>query len=479
MKSFSFKTISTIILILAFLGMNAQNKGYHIKVTIENADDSLCYLAGYYGDKQILKDTAYPSSKGVYVLKGDTVLEKGIYILAGEKKNRYFEFVLNKDQHFTMETVKSDPVESMKIKGSEENDIFYDYMKFLASKQREMRKLQEKLKNTSKKKEKKELDRKIAEINENVIEYQHKVVELHKDKFISAFINASLNIEVPNPPKELNDDEKKKYRYYYYKNHYWDNIDLSNSGLVRTPFFHQKLETYFEKVLVQSPDTIINAADKLIEETGENTETFKYIVWYVTSMSERSKIMGFDKIFVHMAEKYYVSGKAFWASDALIKSFKDRAEILERLLIGAKAPDLVMVDTTYKKVSVYGTKADYLLVYFYDPDCGHCKKEMAKLKPFYKKYKDHGVEVFAVFSASDVEAWKKYLKKNKLKWINAINGYNIDYHELYDIISTPTIYLLDKDKRIIAKRLSAEQVIRIVKEKMGEDPAEEQEEQDE
>lgn len=475
MKSPFIKTISTIILILTFLGINAQNKGYHIKITINNANDSLCYLAGYYGDKQILKDTAYPSQKGVYILKGDSVLEKGIYILAGEKKNRYFEFVLNKDQHFTMETVISDPVESMKIKGSEENDIFYDYMKYLASKQREMRKLQEKLKNTSKKKEKKDLDRKIAEINENVIEYQHKVVEMHKDKFISAFVNASLNIEVPNPPKELNEDEKRKYRYYYYKKHYWDNIDLSNSGLVRTPFFHQKLKTYFEKVLVQSPDTIINEADKLIEEAGENTETFKYIVWYVTSMSERSKIMGFDKIFVHMAEKYYVSGRAYWASDALIKSFKDRVKILKRLLIGAKAPDLVMVDTTYKKVSVYSTKADYLLVFFYDPDCGHCKKEIAKLKPFYKKYKDQGVEVFAIYSASDVEAWKIYVKKNKFKWINAINGYNIDYHELYDIISTPTIYLLDKDKRIIAKRLSAEQVIKIVKEKMGEDPGEEQE----
>lgn len=461
------------ILLLTFLVFNsfiilAQNS-HTIKIKVDGIDDSLCILAVYYGDKQYVKDTGMIDKKGYYAFKGKDTLDQGMYILAGQKKNTYFEFFITEDQNFTLETDTLDFKKNMKIKGSKENSLFFKYLNFLDEMQAKAKPILKKVKATENKDKKKKLQAELNKLNDEVENYQKKLIKDNSGTFTANFVQATLNIKVPDAPDDLNDKEAHKYRYSYYKNHYWDNYNLADERLIKTPFFHKKLKDYFEKVLIQSPDTIILYADSLINIVKDNKEMFKYFVWYITRMTEVSKIMGMDKAFVHMAENYYLNDKAFWASSAVIKSIEDRAKILKSLLIGEKAPNLIMVDTSFKRISVYDTEADYLIVLFYDPDCGHCKKEIAKLKKFYKDYKQKNVEVFAIYSEADVEYWKDFVKEKKLNWINAINGYNIDYHTLYDIISTPTIYLLDKDKKIIAKRLSAEQVIKIVKRDLGEE----------
>jgi hypothetical protein len=68
-------------------------------------------------------------------------------------------------------------------------------------------------------------------------------------------------------------------------------------------------------------------------------------------------------------------------------------------------------------------------------------------------------EVFAVGIESDMDEWKNFIKKNNLKWINVSDLYNnTKFRDFYDIYSTPVVYLLDEDKKIIAKRLDTEKV---------------------
>lgn len=459
-----------IIILLGLLLSSAafSNEKYSIKIKIDGTSDSLCILAVYYGDKQYIKDTGWVDKKGYYVFEGDEKLDGGMYIIAGQKKNTYFEFLVADDQEFTLKTDTSNLKGNLIVKGSEENQLFFDYLKYLDQKQKEAKPIVEELKSAENEAEKKKIQEKLSKINEEVKNYQLKLIENNIGTFTANFVKATLSIDVPEPPKETDEKEARRIKYNYYRDHYWDNFELNDERLLRTPFFHNKLSEYFEKVLLQDPDTIIYYSDSLINKVQNNKEMFKYLVWYTTRMAETSKIMGMDKAFVHLAQKYYLSNLAYWASPETLKSIEDRANTLKKLLVGVKAPDLIMVDTSYRRVSVYNTKAEYLLVFFYDPDCGHCKKEIAKLKPFYEEYKQKGIEVFAIYSEADVEHWKKFVKEQNFEWINSINGYNIDYHKLYDIISTPTIYLLDKEKKVIAKRLSADQVISIVKRELGE-----------
>jgi thiol-disulfide isomerase/thioredoxin len=169
--------------------------------------------------------------------------------------------------------------------------------------------------------------------------------------------------------------------------------------------------------------------------------------------------MGMDAVFVHMGKNYYMTGQAFWADSTTVAKIGDRVKKLQYSLIGTTAPNLIMKDTLENVQILHAINKDYTIAYFWDPDCGHCKKVTPKVKEFYDEFKKElNVEVYGVnTNAKEKEAWKQYIIENDLNWINVDDPeQKTAYKYLYDIYSTPVIYLLDKDKKIIAKRIGAE-----------------------
>jgi peroxiredoxin len=137
----------------------------------------------------------------------------------------------------------------------------------------------------------------------------------------------------------------------------------------------------------------------------------------------------------------------------------NRANIVRPLLLGEPAPNMILIDTTEKLTSLYSLKAKYTLVLFWDYDCGICKREITELKKLYAE-NQLGMEVFAVSVNGDLAKWKKAINDHQMPWIN-VNGTRSatpDFHDLYDIHGTPVLYLLDSDKKIVAKRIGAEQI---------------------
>jgi thiol-disulfide isomerase/thioredoxin len=170
--------------------------------------------------------------------------------------------------------------------------------------------------------------------------------------------------------------------------------------------------------------------------------------------------MGFDKVFVHLAEKYYMSDLAFWADSTLKANIHARVEKIKPNILFSVAHDLAMPDTGFVMHTLHGVKAKFTVLVFWDPTCSHCKIEIPKLLHYYDSVKtSKSIEVFAVGIESDMEVWKKYIRDNKLDWINVSDLYNQTYfRDFYDIYSTPVIYLLDERKRLIAKRLDTEKL---------------------
>lgn len=303
------------------------------------------------------------------------------------------------------------------------------------------------------------LNDKISVLNTELENYKLDFMKAHPESFISVMFKAMMEPEVDSVPILENGREDSIYAYNYYKQHYWDDFDVTDDRLLRTPLFHNKLEKYFTKVLYQSPDTIIKEADIFIDKTRPNKETFKYTVWYLTFKFETSKVMGFDEIFVHMTDNYYATGEAFWADSSVVKSITKHANALRPTLIGNQAPNLILMDTNNSFSSLYAIETDYTLVFFYEYGCGHCKKEITALKAW-EQETDLDFKIFAVCTDTNLVAWKKFIREKQMNWIN-VNGTRSvtqDYHHLYNIQMTPSIFLLDEKKKIIAKRLKTEQL---------------------
>ncbi|MCB0805922.1 MAG: redoxin domain-containing protein [Bacteroidales bacterium] len=448
-----------VLLSFAFCSkVEAQN--FRIKCNIEGVQDSVIYMAYYFGDKTYLIDTAYRNGKSKYVFEGDSSLPGGIYILAGQDNTKYLELIIDKEQRFGFKTSKDKMPSDIEFDHSIDNTIFYDYINFNVDKRKKIEQLKSRLRNFSSQPDSVgKLQKRIDSLFILLENYRENLVADHPESFVSELITAMQEPRMKLPDDHPVTRSDSLIAYVQYRKHYWDDFDVSDDRLLRTPLFHNRLSNYFNHVLYQHPDTIIAAADSLIEMARPNKETFKYIVWYLTFTFETSKVMGFDEILVHMIDSYYATGQAYWAEESTVKSLKKRANELRNVLIGEPAPDLIILDTNNSFTSLYRYQAPYMVVLFYEYDCGHCKREIKELKKWYEE-DTIGFKVFAVCTDTSLVAWKKFIRKNDLPWIhvNATRSVTPDYHTLYDIMVTPTIYLLDNKKKIIAKRLKTEQL---------------------
>jgi hypothetical protein len=216
------------------------------------------------------------------------------------------------------------------------------------------------------------------------------------------------------------------------------------------------------------------------------------------SFDNKGNTITFEKAFVHICDKYIISGKAkdVYSEETVVK-IKEKMDILRNLLPGAKVPDISMFDTIMGKAvrkmgfdtaktsvsisnlynknieklvpmytNLYQVKAKYTILVFWAEDCGHCQTEMPKLNENLKELKGKvDFKVFAVQTKSDLfEKWCKFIADKKLDFINVYEAIPFNnLREKFDIFATPVIYILDNDKRIKAKKLGAEQVVEIIK----------------
>jgi len=453
--------------------------GMNLKVRIQGLPkDSNVLLANYYGDKQFIQDTVKADANGTVVFTSDEPMPRGIYmvVLPGKK---YFEIVLTDVQRFSLDTKTDDLIANMKVTGSEENKHFYDYLQYIGNVQKSMEPLRERrtalqAAGAAKKDSVDIINKKLEKLEAETKQFRLDYMKNHPKDFMTKVLNAMKEPEIPEVPAEFakNDSLKQVFRFRYYKSHFFDGMDWTEDGLVRSPVYHNKITQYVEKLTVQHPDSIAEACVHVIEKTRPSKELFKYTTHHFTFKYETIKIMCFDAIFVHLVDKYYKTGQATWLSKENETKIIKRADQLRYTLCGKNPANMVLNDTAGKPVELQRIKAKYTLIAFWDPDCSHCQKEMPLLKTEYEKMKAEGidVQVFAVVTEDDEKAWKKYVKDNKLPWINGRPKDVQDralYKHYYDIYSTPVLFLIDEKKQIIAKRLDPEQMSDLIRRKEG------------
>lgn len=449
------KKIYLLSLLVLWISLSFAQEKYSIKVKIDGFKDTTAFMSYFYGKGQYYKDTASIDSKGFAHFSKKDTLEEGMYsILIGS--NKIFDFLVD-DQELSFTTSKSAPIQDMKTKGGQENIYFYEYLKFLNAKQ----KVASELKETKEKSEPgseayKNATKSIDELDEEVKVFLNDFSKKHKGSFTVTFLNALQAPEVPEPPLLENGAKDSLFAFRYFKEHFFDGFYFTDDRLIRTAAFYEKISYYMDKLNVQVPDTIIKACDFLLSKMANSPEMFKYTLNNFTSKYEKSELMGMDAAFVHLGKNYYMKGKAPWMTDKQMKKLSERVKALDPLLIGKKAPNLIVRDTAQKKMlQLYDIEAKYTIVYIWSPDCGHCKEATPKLKKLYDKVKSRGVEVFGVGNDFENEHWIDFINKHDLNWINGSDGgdFRSNFRDTWDVYSTPQTYLLDENKVILSKKM--------------------------
>ena len=452
--------------LLSSITFSIANGGYEIKVKINDFDQKEAYLGYHYGDKQYIKDTVQIGQDGYFTFKGEEALEGGVYLLIVPPDNKYFQILINPDnQYFTVETDAEDLFNNIKFNGSKDNQWFYEYTGFLGSKRPEAEKLnKEKEAAGDNKSEIEKLDKKLEKINADVKAYQDNFIKEHPNSLTAAIIKSSIDVSVPEFEGEQSEVELK--RYLYYKEHYFDNINMADPRMLRTPVLFGKINNYVEKLTVQHPDSISKSIDRILSLIEPSEETYKFYLIHFLNKYAKSKIVGMDAVYVYIGEKYYCSGKAWWVDEEQLNKICSNVDKLKPILVGKTAPNITVQKKDGSSIALHDVKSDFTVLLFWAPDCGHCKKAIPHVVEFYDKYSSKGVEILAVCTktGSDMkECWDGVEEKEMGKWINTVDPFlRSKYKQIYDIRTTPRIFVLDKDKTIISKGIGAEQLEEVV-----------------
>lgn len=479
------RILITLLLTVASFTMHAQS----LKFKITGQKDTTVHLVKYLGAKLYYADTAI--IKGGFVEFDGKKQKPGMMaiLLPGQKM---FEFIYN-NEDVNIETEGPDYIQKMKIKKSEENKVFLAYVQFIGAKKSKAAELtakRDKLEKVST--EYNALNDQINTLSSEVLTYQSDLIKNNANKLVSKIVYMSQDVVVPEPPVNENGVVlDSNFRFNYFRTHYFDHIDLTNDALVNTPIFHNKLEYYFSnKMMIQHWDTVNKYAFELCDKLNPKSKMFEYCVSWITSTYGKSNQMGMDKVYIYMADRYYCStnseGKspAFWMTKEKLDELCDKVTVQKNLVMGVVPPNIILRDSTDKNwVNMYkDLDAEYTVLYFWDPECGHCKKITPKLQVLYEqKFKERGIEIFAVGKAvgDDFGKWKKFIRDNKLEFTNVavteslfkaakedarqfIPKYttieSLNYQSTYDIYATPRVFVLNKNHEIIAKQISISQL---------------------
>jgi thiol-disulfide isomerase/thioredoxin len=466
--------------------MAANTDGYKIKVKINGIQNKQVILGHYISKTMYPDDTVTLDSKGYGIFTGNKKLPSGMYLMY-LPNSTYFDLVMGDDQEFSVASDTVDFVKSLSFEGSQENEVFIEFQRFFSKLRRQADSITSKIKASTDQSQKEKLSEELKRINDLRINKIESIKADYPDLFVSDFLRATLDVIVPDPPRDSKGAViDSNWQYYYYKTHYFDNFNYKDARLLRTPFYEDKIMTFLNKVLPQVPDTLIHYVDNFIEHSRSDSTLFRYMLITLFNYYLKSNIMGMDAVQVHIADKYYIR-ESWWSDDKFLSELKERTAKAKPLLIGAIAPDAELMvipaehfrsaanDTALRRYPHVGEKknlrqipARYLVLIFWEAECGHCKAAVPELYKIYENsLKNMDVQVLAIstlFGEDGKIKWVDFVNQNGLYgWINAWNPYSYDFKLKYDVLTTPQIYILDENKKIVAKKIGPEQVEEIIK----------------
>jgi hypothetical protein len=466
------KTFYALSFLLISYGGYSQ--GYEIHLTLKPFTNSKVYLGFHYGKVKAVADSVILDGNSSGVFKGKEKLSGGIYFIVSPKKEILFELLIDQQQQFSISADSARLPSSIVFTGSPENTSFLGYTAFMNNHGKSLADLQEQLTKAKSKSDSALVKEKLKKVNEEVKTERDQIENKDPNSLLTTLLRALKEPIVPPVPKLPNGRPDSTFAYRYYKAHYWDSISFTDDRLIRTPIFEPKLDHYYKDLVSPESDSIDREIDYMLLFSRTNKDMFKFLLVYFTQKYINPEYMGQDAVFIHLFEKYINTGQADFFTEKYRKFVDDRAYSIMANLIGQPAANLEMTYTSGKTRSLYEIPANFVLVCFWDPTCSHCKETIPKLDSIYQaKWKYEGVQIYGVMVDGGQDNWLNFIRTHNLgDWINVyqstaqhdavVAAGRPDYRQLYDVYQTPVLYLLDKEKRIVAKKLTYQQVDEVI-----------------
>ena len=466
MKRFILSVIVSLIVICGFAQVPAS---HDIAIKLTPYQNCYVYLASHYGKDNMMADTAWLNEKSEGHFRGHKALTGGLYILVSPQRKMLFEFLLDSNQRFSITADTSD-IANFIITGSAENYIFRQFSRAGTSHAKRAAELTQRSATASSPADFIKTRNEIADGEKQMQFLQNAITGKYTTSLLATLLNAGMLPELPEGTV-IKTKADTLAAYQYIKAHFWDDVAFNDDRLLYIPMFATKLDLYFSSYVSPAADSVIKEMDHILMYARSGKEIYPYLLMKFANQYYNSEHIGQNKVLIHLFDEYFMRGDTVLLDEQSKRAIFERAYQMMANRVGDPAPPLNMTDVTGKKISLNSVQAAYTMVVFWDPTCSHCKEQVPGIDSLYKaKWKALGMSLYSVnINPGLMKEMAQFAKDKKLSadWIFtcqpeaeakaiAEKG-QAGYHQLYDVYETPTIYLLDKDKHIIAKRLGLEQ----------------------
>jgi len=399
---------------------------YSIKINLNGLPDKMLYLVGNYGNEFIVFDSAEVKGHKTVVFENKKKkLPSGIYQIVNQQGNSYLYWLIEKSRHFIISgTSYRNPYGNTTVTNSE--DHFMRYCNLMARKDS------------------------LSE------EYIDDMLDMMGSSILKLYHNATTkSLDVPDFSSET-PEKALRLEYQYLMRHYFDFVDFSDPNILRIPIDYH-VDDFFNEIILQHPDTLLKELAWFIDTKLTNEEVKKYFIPYLVRLFADGDAIH-DIALVYLFDRFCINNPTEYLEEYDYQRINRIVKRIKKLLPGAKVPALQAYNIQNQLVSSDTISHKYIILWFWDPDCEDCMVETPELHRLYNIYKDiFDFEVYAVSVTEDYERWDSFIKEHNLSWINvsyAMGIPNYDFVQYFDILTTPGIYLINREHIIIARQFT-------------------------
>lgn len=456
----------SFVFLFVFMAVMAQ-PAVKLSFEVKGMPDGYCRIIGMVGGNNYLVDS-FPAMAGKADYTTGTLVSPGLFYFVLPDGQNFFQFLLDKDQQFSMQTDLADLTANMRVTGSEDNELLYENLRYEARYRKQFDSVDVLIRAQQLYKPNlAEMEAFRDQLLKTRKAYLETLAKDHPNSFFTHFKLAGQNPDLQYP-KKADGTIDTALQTTLYRDAYWKNTDISDVRLLHTPVVVNKLKTYITQLVSQRPDSVIKYMVPLIEKAKASPECFKFVVNWLAIQYEKPAVMGGEKIQVYLIDNYYKDEYAqewFKENPYELVKIRLRADNMRPSLLGKTGQDLKCKNMSGVYETLYGLKSPVKVLFIYNPDCDHCQKEGPELAQVLQAWKGK-VEVFALSLDKDDQKTNEFIVKYQTGSFHNVSDPQMEsqYHRKYHVDITPEIYVLDPNNKIVAKDLHPNQLEPIIKE---------------
>ena len=447
------KNLIFFILFLATVTGSTQT----FELTIKNIGFTSAKLQSLQGEKITTMDSITSKEKDFFQFSFENKnYHPGFYRLSFDNGNRslqskaptgWIDFVYD-NEDVKIKTDANNILDSLKIIKSESNKIYYQFIKLNKDCKIKTELLQLILARYPKEDEYYQTTKeKLIQVQEDYLNFINITTQANPNSFVARYVRSA---QLPIVNSEIEFDKQLTFLKIYAL----DNVNFYDDGLIYSDVFTNKSIEYLtyyrnpqlpmgllEKEFQSAIDTILNKAKV-------NEIVYKHIVEYLL---DGFKKFGFDNVINYIVENYVIKDD-LCLDEKLETALERRIQQSKNFQIGTTVPNIIDPDSTGSLIELNEINSEKTLIIFYASWCPHCQTLLPQVYELYKNQKEKKFEVLAVSIDSSRTDWLKFVKTNKLNWFNVsdLKGWQGQAVLDYYIYATPTMFLVNKEMKLIA-----------------------------